>query len=237
MTSPTAASPWPGQAVPPGWPSPPDPQRPPRPPGRPAPPPLPLPPVSPGRVWSDFGCWPDPLQERLLQHRIVIASGELGDAAATRFCAQLLTLDAEGSGAIQLELMNLSAGLDAALTVIGVLDVVRAPVRAFAAGHLRGPAIGVLAACPQRQAHPNATFTLSEPRTGFNGTATELTAHEERLASMLDALHQRLAAVTGRAPGEIREDARRGRFLTAAQAVSYGLVQAIAEASSEPAAP
>jgi ATP-dependent Clp protease protease subunit len=234
MTSPTAASPWHGQAVPPGWPSPPDPQWPPRPPGRPAPP---LPPVSPTRVWRDFGCWPDPLQERLLQHRIVIASGELDDAAATRLCAQLLTLDAEGGGAIQVQLMNLSAGLDATLTAIGVLDVLRSPVRAFAAGHLRGPAVGVLAACPQRQAHPNATFTLSEPRAGFNGTATELTTHEERLASMVDALHQRLAAVTGRAPGEIREDARRGRFLTAAQAVSYGLVQAIAKSSSEPAAP
>ena len=56
----------------------------------------------------------------------MLASGVLDDAAATRLSAQLLTLDAEGTSPIRLELQNLQAELPAALTVMGVLDVIRA---------------------------------------------------------------------------------------------------------------
>ena len=62
----------------------------------------------------------------------MLASGVLDDAAATRLSAQLLTLDAEGTGPIRLELQNLQAELPAALTLMGVLDVIRAEIQAFA---------------------------------------------------------------------------------------------------------
>src|SRR5215469_16057246 len=122
-------------------------------------------PVSPTRVWLDpHGAWQDKLYERLLAQRIVLASGVLDDAAATRLSAQLLTLDAEGTGPIRLELQNLQADLQAALTLMGVLDVIRAEIQAFASGETGGAALGVLASCPRRSAYPNASFTLSEPK-------------------------------------------------------------------------
>src|ERR1700730_17596653 len=52
---------------------------------------------------------------------------------------------------------------------MGVLDVVRAEVQAFASGETGGPALGVLASCPRRLAYPNASFTLSEPRLRVGG--------------------------------------------------------------------
>ena len=86
--------------------------------------------MPPARVWLDpHAGWQDTLYERLLEQRIVLASGVLDDAAATRLSAQLLTLDAEGTGPIRLELQNLQAELPAALTVMGVLDVIRAEIR------------------------------------------------------------------------------------------------------------
>ena len=73
--------------------------------------------MPPARVWLDpHAGWQDTLYERLLEQRIVLASGVLDDAAATRLSAQLLTLDAEGTGPIRLELQNLQAELPAALT-------------------------------------------------------------------------------------------------------------------------
>ena len=97
----------------------------------------------------------------------MLASGVLGDAAATRLCAQLLTLDAEGNGPIRLELQNLQAELPASLTRMGVLDVVRAEVQ---------------------------------------------------------VLFYRIAEATGRDAEDIRTDARRGRVLTVAEAIGYGLI-------------
>jgi len=92
--------------------------------------------------------------ERLLDRRIVIAHGLLGDEGATQLCAQLLTLDAEGDAAIRMELHCLDSELPAALTVMGVLDVVGVPLHAYAAGRISGAALGVLVA-------PGEVFYLS----------------------------------------------------------------------------
>jgi ATP-dependent Clp protease protease subunit len=182
-------------------------------------------PVPPTRVWLDPQAgWQEKLYERLLERRIVLATGVLDDAAATRLSAQLMTLDAEGDGPIRLELQNLQSDLPAALTLMGILDVVRAEIQAFASGETGGPALGVLASCPRRLAYPNASFTLSEPRLRFTGTATAVSAHEQQARRMVDSLFYRLAEVTGRDAEDVREDARRGRVLTVAEAIGYGLI-------------
>jgi ATP-dependent Clp protease, protease subunit len=193
-------------------------------------PPAPSPLGAPTRVWMDAGEWPGRLYERLFERRIVMAHGQLDGESATLLCAQLLTLDAQGDEPIRLELHGLDSDLPAALTVMGVLDVVGVPVRANAGGRISGPALGVLASCRHRRAYANAMFTLSEPRVQLDGSAAELTEHEEQLRSMLDALYFRLADVTGREVDEIRDDARRGRHLSAQKAISYGLVQGFAAA-------
>jgi len=199
----------------PGWPGP---QRPAAPPSYPV--------VAPSRVWTEPGDWPGRIYQRLLERRIVLAAGRLDGEAATVLCAQLLTLDAEGDQPIRLELQNLRAELPAALTVMGILDVLRVRVHACVSGEISGPALGVLASCPQRTGYPNATFTLAEPRLEFGGTVTAVTARQQQVTRMLDTLYFKLAEVTGREADEIREDARRRRSLTTAQAIGYGLIQA-----------
>ena len=66
---------------------------------------------------------------------------------------------------------------------------------------------------------------LAEPKLHFGGTVTALTAREQQMTRMLDTLYFRLAEVTGREVDQIRDDARRGRTLTTAQAIGYGLIQ------------
>jgi ATP-dependent Clp protease protease subunit len=186
-------------------------------------------------VWLDPNAdWKGRLHERLLEKRIVLASGILDDDAAARFSAQLLTLDAEGDKPIRLELQNLQVELPAALTVMGILDVLRVPVHACVSGEISGPGLGVLASCPRRSGYPNASFVLAEPKLRFGGTVTSITAREQQVIRMLDTLYFRLAEVTGREVDQIRDDARRGRSLTTAQAIGYGLIQG-QETSAGPA--
>jgi ATP-dependent Clp protease, protease subunit len=236
--SPPPGSPPPGGPRPPETPSPGTPREPrtplpgaPRPPGVPNRPTVPpAPDVVPTQMWPDRPGWPGQVHERLFDRRIVLAHGDLDDEAATSLCAQLLTLDAERNEPIRLEVQGLTAELSAALTVMGVLDVLRVPVRAYAGGQIGGPALGVLAAAAERRAYPNAVFRLSEPRLDFEGSATSLGSHEQQVRTMLDTLYHRLATVTGREVDEIRADARRGRYLTVEDAIGYGLIQ-------EPAGP
>jgi ATP-dependent Clp protease protease subunit len=174
------------------------------------------------------------LYERLLAKRIVLATGQLDDEAAARLSAQLLTLDAEGDEPVRLELQNVRSDLPAALTVMGILEVMRVPVHACVSGEISGPALGVLACCPRRAGYPNAIFTLAEPRLDIGGTVATVTARQQQVVRMLDTLYFKLADVTGREVDEIREDSRRRRSLTTAQAIGYGLIQA-QETSSGPA--
>ncbi len=222
----------PGEAEPdePRWPGrrrlPPEIPRPARPPGR-VPSPQPSPVVVPGGAWIDSGDWQGRLHERLLEQRVIMAHGHLDDQAATLLCAQLLTLDADSAdrtAPIRLHLQSLTAELQAALTLMDAIDTVGVPLHALARGHLSGPALGVLAAAGHRLAYPNSGFLLSEPVTAFEGRAVDLATRQRQLDTMLDALYFRLSDVTGREVDEIRDDARRGRFLSAKEAVSYGLV-------------
>jgi ATP-dependent Clp protease, protease subunit len=227
------------QGFPPG-PWPPGQPPPPEPPGHPGPAPGPArpnPALQPTRVWLDPGGWPEGLYDRLLAQRIVMAHGYLDGAAATRLCAQLLTLDAEGTRPIRLELQNLDAELSAALSVMGVLDVIRGGVSAYAAGRIQGPALGILAASQHRWAYPNALFVLSEPQVSFDGTVTAVAAREEQARAMLDELFTRIAEVTGRGLDQVRADARRDKLLSVADAVTYGLVEGQAARRGLPGSP
>jgi ATP-dependent Clp protease, protease subunit len=219
----------------------------PRRPGQPGPPPeIPAPPrwpdmprpetrpgepvIAPGRAWTDSADWQTRMNERLLEKRVIMAHGHLDDTAATTLCAQLLTLDADSpdrSAPIRLHLQNLTADLPAALTVMDALDAVGVPVHSYAAGQISGSALGVLVSAGRRAASPNAGFVLVEPQTAAEGTAAELAARTRQVEGMLDALYFRLADVTGREVDEIRGDARRGRFLSATEAVGYGLVHEV----------
>ena len=225
--------PWPPEPVPPG-PTPPGPGPvppfPPGPPPRPGRTPEPARPVqnpamAPVRVWIDPRGWPESPYERLLDRRIVMAHGHLDGEAATRLAAQLLTLDADGTAPIRLELQNLTADLPAALSVMGILDVVRGPVSGYAGGRIEGPALGILAACRHRKAYPNALLVLSEPQVSFDGTVTALASREAQARAMLGELFGRIAEVTGRDMAQVRADARRDKLFNVAEAIAYGLVE------------
>src|ERR1700760_1482598 len=197
-------------------------------PGPPEPETVPRPGPTRPRVWF---APPEPvgIYEQLLARRIVLANGQLTDESATRLCAQLLTLDAEGDQPIRFELQNLGAELTAAMTLIGVLDTVGVPVRARVAGRMNGAALGVLAACPERAAYPNAVFAMAEPTVEFGGSGGVVAAREEQTRTMVDGLYERVAEASGHEVDEIRADARAYRVLTAAEAQRYGLVTEIIE--------
>ena len=236
--------PFPPEPTPPGpqppfHPQPPFPPGPPPRPGRTPEPARPAqnPVMAPTRIWIDPRGWPDQLYERLLDRRIVMAHGHLDGEAATRLAAQLLTLDAEGTAPIRLELQNLTADLPAALSVMGILDVVRGPVSGYAGGRIEGPALGILAACRHRKAYPNALLVLSEPQVSFDGTVTALASREAQARAMLDELFGRIAEVTGRDVAQVRADARGDKLFNVAEAIAYGLVESQVTARGLPGLP
>jgi ATP-dependent Clp protease, protease subunit len=202
-----------------------DPARPPRPgeplrPGRPAPPGPPGEPSRPGEA--------DPLGDRLLQHRIILATSHLDGPRASELSAKLVMLDAVEDEPVTLHLRAPDGELPAAFAVADTIGALTCPVRVIVAGQTGGPPLAVLAAASRREMTPHATVRLTEPRASMAGDATDVEAGEEAHRRLVDAFFIRLAEITGREVDEIREDARGGRLLTADEAVAYGLVQNVA---------
>ena len=202
------------------WPGSPWPWRSPWQPGPPRPPQVPFPPSLPEP--GDDGGW---LAQRLFDRRVLLLGGDLDADRATATAAQLLTLDAGGREPIDVRLDCPDGDLDAALLLLDALDAVSAPVHVLVTGQAGGPALALLAAGDRRQAYPHARIRLADPRLpGAAGTARELAAHLAMQQDRLAVLHARLAGRTRRSAAEVERDLRERRYLSAAEAEQYGLL-------------
>ena len=168
------------------------------------------------------------LEERLFERRIVLCRGVLDDALAGRVAAQLMTLDALGDSAVELQLDSERASLEAAWTVLDVIDLLGVPVNVVCAGRVEGAAIAVLTAGTRRTALPHTRFRLTDPELEISGRTSELAALLDHHTARLDRLHERVALSTGRPAGDVASDFRAGRVLDAREALRYRLVDEIA---------
>jgi ATP-dependent Clp protease protease subunit len=138
-----------------------------------------------------------------------------------------MALDALGDDPIELRVNARSDSLDAAFCLIDTIDALGVYIHSTIVGAVAGTMVGVAAVCHRRRIGASGRIDLSEPRDRYMGTA----AHLERQAGALDRrvhmyLH-RLAEATGRPFEHLEADHRAGRFLTAEEALLYGLVDEI----------
>ena len=175
----------------------------------------------------------DLLARRLFEQRVVQLRGPVDDSSAGRAATELMTLDADGDTAVNLRLDSADGSLGAALTLMDVIELLGVPVNALALGQVGGPAIGVLAACSRRSAMPSTRFQLNEPRTQMESHARNVAQWAELRADERRRFCERIATATGQSPDTVAEDVRRGRFFSAEEAVSYGLVDEICRPEAE----
>jgi ATP-dependent Clp protease protease subunit len=175
----------------------------------------------------------DWLQQRLFDQRLVLLFGYLDWDLATRVVAQMVALDALGGHRITMHVDCPNGDVEAALLLMDTVDTLHVPVHGFATGLVGGAALGVLASAHHRTAFPHARFQLVEPHAGgdLEGAADRLVSKARQHEDMLTALVQRLARVALRAPETIHRDLREGRYLTAFEAVQYGLVEGVASSA------
>ena len=186
-------------------------------------------PQGPERPWTADGGDPRSwMRRKLFDLRIVLLSGPLDDEVGHAAGAELMTLDALGDGPVHLQIDSAGGTLPAALAVMDVIDVLGVPVRASCVGQAMGPAVGVLAVCAHRLMSAHARLRLVEPSVEVRGNARQL----EQLASahidLWAAFCGRLSEATGQPVERVRDEADRGRFFTAPEAIEFGLADEVA---------
>lgn len=165
----------------------------------------------------------------LLRQRRVMLAGPLDDAVATRVTAELMMLDGESSREVELLINSEGGPLAEALTVLDVLELMRAPVVTRCIGRALGTAAVVLASgTAGRAAAGNALIGLRlQERYDVSGRAIDV----ERFAGRLAAARQRLAAhvhaVTGLSDDEVLREFDDGEPMTAQAARQRGVIDEI----------
>ena len=172
---------------------------------------------------------PDWLEGELFERRLVFVAGRLETTLAMRAAAELMTLDASGSDAVDVYIESSGGTIEAAFTLIDTLDLLVAPTRIHVLGEVGGAALGVLTAGRRRTAAANAGFHLAEPVLRVNGTTGQMLAWGQHQQLLLQRFHERLAQATGKAIGEVTHDLEHGRYLNSAEALDYGLVHEIGD--------
>jgi ATP-dependent Clp protease protease subunit len=170
---------------------------------------------------------PDAVSAGLFDRRIVTLRGVLDDQLAGRVAAELMMLDASGDGAVELFVDSGEGTLEAAFTVMDTIDLLGVPVCATCLGRADGPAVGVVAVAHRRRASTHARFHLRAPRTTVRGTATELERWVRHHQGQLELFVTRMAEATGRPAEHLEADLDAGRYLTAEEALRYGLIDEI----------
>jgi ATP-dependent Clp protease, protease subunit len=176
---------------------------------------------------GDEGPFSEYLARRLFEERVVVLQGPLDDGALARASAELMTLDAEGDGAITLRVDCGEAALGPALALMDVVELLGVPVRALCLGQVAEGAVGIVAVCAHRAALASTRFVLREPRSRLEAHVRDVARWAELHESERRRFCARLASAARRPPASVEEDVERGRFMSATEALQYGIVDEV----------
>ena len=167
---------------------------------------------------------------RLLNDRIIMLCDEVNDATASLVVAQLLYLEGQDSDKdISLYINSPGGSVTAGLAIYDTMKYIKCDVSAICMGMAASMGAFLLSAGTKgkRLALPNSTIMIHQPSGGAQGQATDMRIHTEWILDVKKKLNKMLSEATGQPLEVIERDTERDNFMTAQQALEYGLVDRI----------
>ena len=167
---------------------------------------------------------------RLLKDRIVFLGTPINDDIANVVIAQLLFLDSEEPGKdIMLYVNSPGGAVSAGLAIYDTMQFIHSDIATFCMGQAASMGSFLLAAGTKgkRYALPHARIIIHQPLAGFQGQATDIDIHAREILYTRDTINALYAKHTGQTPEKIRHDTERDNFMSAAQALEYGLIDEV----------
>ena len=170
-----------------------------------------------------------PIARQLYSARTVLIFGEVTTELAETVSAQLLALAAAGPEPIRVLLHSPGGHVEAGDTIHDVIQFVGPQVRIVASGWVAsaGALIYCAAPHPHRLTLPNTRFLLHQPLGGMRGPATDVEIEANQIMLMRERLNRIFARATGQSYEKVLRDTDRNHWMTAAEALEYGLVSRI----------
>lgn len=172
------------------------------------------------------------IYSRLLKERIIFLGEEVNDVSASVIVAQLLFLEADDPDKdIQLYINSPGGSVTAGLAIYDTMQYIKCDVSTICIGMAASMGAFLLSggAKGKRLALPNAEIMIHQPSGGARGQETEIRIVAENILKTRNKLNEILAANTGKSVEEISRDTERDNYMTAQEAVAYGLIDSVVE--------
>lgn len=167
---------------------------------------------------------------RLLEDRIIFLTGEITTELANTIIAQLLFLEGKDREKDIMLYINSPGGIvDAGLAILDTINYIQCDVSTICVG-MSASMSAVLLACGtngKRYALPNSRIMIHQPLGGAQGQASDIKIQAEEILKMRDKLNKILAEKTGKTLAQIEKDTNRDYYMTAEEALSYGLIDKV----------
>lgn len=167
---------------------------------------------------------------RLLNDRIVVLSDEVNDATASLIVAQLLYLESENPDKdIQLYINSPGGSVTSGFAIYDTMNFIKCDVSTICIGMAASMGAFLLAAGTKgkRLALPNSEIMIHQPLGGMQGQASDIKIHADHILKTKDTLNRILSERTGQPLEKIVVDTDRDNFMSAQQAMEYGLIDKV----------
>ena len=171
---------------------------------------------------------------RLLKDRIIVLSEEVNNATASLVIAQMLFLESEDPDKEIFFYINSPGGsISDGLAIFDTMNYIKCPVSTMCIGMAASMGAVLLAAGEKgkRYATPNAEIMIHQPLIsgGLSGQTTEIKIYSDHMVKTRERLNKILSERTGKPLEQIEKDTERDNFMTAEEALKYGLIDEILE--------
>ncbi len=172
---------------------------------------------------------------RLLKDRIIFLSGEIDDAMANLVVAQMIFLEAEDPDKeIYLYINSPGGSITSGMAIYDTMQYIKCDVSTICIGMAASMGAFLLnaGAKGKRKALPNSEIMIHQPLGGTRGQATDIAIHAKRILSIKAKMNKIMSERTGQPMKRVEKDVERDYFMTAEEALAYGIVDEIIPAKS-----
>ena len=172
------------------------------------------------------------IYSRLLKDRIIFLGEEVTDVSANLIVAQMLFLEAEDPNKdIHFYINSPGGSVSAGFAIYDTMNYIKCDVSTICMGLAASMGAFLLSGGTKgkRLALPNAEIMIHQPSGGAKGQATEISIVAENILKTRTKLNEILAANTGKSVEEIARDTERDNYMTAQEALAYGLIDGVVE--------
>lgn len=173
---------------------------------------------------------PSGLAEQLaFKSRFVLVFGEIDDKLARSVCERLILLSQDSDAPINMLISSPGGHVESGDAVHDMIRFVRAPVTCIGSGWVASAAAHIFLAAPKdrRVCLPNTRFMIHQPAGGAGGRATDIAIQAKEIIKTRERIAKVIATETGQSPEKVRADMDRDYWMSADEAIAYGIVSKV----------